>query len=125
MANVISRSIRNKILLIPIVIIIIIATLVTVYFPQNKASEMKATLAEQIEITADLLAYGFGIALEAGDFEAMTQAYETIKSKQQISYVMIFDEKNELINAYNPKNFTIDTVRNSFSLETTVSNKFI
>jgi methyl-accepting chemotaxis protein len=125
MVKGIKGSIRNKILLIPIVVIVVIAVIVTIYFPQNKAVELKRTLADQIDITADLLSYGFGIALEAADFEAMTQAYETIKSKDQISYVLIFDETNSLINAYNPKNYVLDTARTSFSKDIIVSNKFI
>jgi len=125
MARGIKGSIRNKILLIPIVVIVVIAVIVTIYFPQNKAAELKRTLADQIDITADLLSYGFGIALEAGDFEAMTQAYETIKSKQQISYVLIFDEQNSLINGYNPKNYSLDTARTSFSNDIIISDKFI
>jgi methyl-accepting chemotaxis protein len=125
MSKLINGSIRNKILAIPIVIIVLIATIVTIYFPRNKEAESKRALAEVVDITADLLAYGFGIALEAGDFAAMGQAYETIKGKQQISYVMIFDEKNELINAYNPKKFAIDSTRNSFSNITLITGKFI
>ncbi len=125
MVKGIKGSIRNKILLIPIVTIVVIAGIVTIYFPQNKAVELKRTLADQIDITADLLSYGFGIALEAGDFEAMTQAYETIKSKQQISYVLIFDENNSLINGYNPKEYSLDTSRTSFSKEIIISDKFI
>jgi methyl-accepting chemotaxis protein len=125
MIKLINGSIRYKILIIPIAIILLIAVIVTIYFPQNKAFELKRALSEEIDITADLLAYGFGVALEAGDFEAMSQAYEAIKSKQQISYVIIFDEKNRLINAYNPKKYVIDTIRNSFSDKILITNSFI
>jgi methyl-accepting chemotaxis protein len=125
MFKLIRGSIRNKILIIPIIIIVLIATIVTIYFPQSKAHDLKRALAEEIDITADLLAYGFGVALEAGDFEAMTQAYEAIKSKQQISYVMIFDEKNELINGYNPKKFAVDTIRKNFSNTIQITKNFI
>jgi methyl-accepting chemotaxis protein len=125
MFKLISGSIRNKILAIPTIIIILIATLVIIYFPRNKEAELKGALAEEIEITADLLSYGFGLALEAGDFAAMTQAYEAIKSKQQISYVMIFDEKNELINAYNPQKMSLDTTRANISEKLLITSKVI
>jgi methyl-accepting chemotaxis protein len=125
MFSMINGSIRNKILAIPTIIIILIATVVTIYFPRNKEAELKRALAEEIEITADLLSYGFSLALEAGDFAAMTQAYEAIKNKQQISYVMIFDEKNELINAYNPKKMVLDTARSNISEKLQITNKVI
>ncbi len=125
MFKLINSSIRNKILAIPILIIILIASIVTIYFPQNKEAELKYALAERIEITANLLSYGFSLALEAGDFNAMTQAYDAIKNKQQISYVMIFDEKNELINIYNPKKMVLDTIRPNFSEKLLITSKVI
>lgn len=125
MLKMIRGSIRNKIMTIPIALIVLVSALSVFYFPQNKEAELKRTLAEEIEIAADLLAYGFGVALEAGDFAAMTQAYEAIKGKNQISYVMIYGEDLELINAYNPKELSIDSVRKSFSTEIAISKNFI
>ncbi|HEX2957331.1 MAG TPA: methyl-accepting chemotaxis protein [Chitinispirillaceae bacterium] len=125
MSKLINGSIRNKILAIPTIIIILIATLVTIYFPKNKEAELKDALAEEIEITADLLAYGFGLALEAGDFAAITQGYDAIKSKQQISYVMIFDEKNNFINAHNPQKMVLDTARSQISEKLQITTNVI
>lgn len=104
-------SIRNKILAIQICIIILVGLTAILYFPKNKEMELNRTLGMEIDIVSDLLSYGFGLALESGDFTAMMQAYETIKKKEQISYVIIFDDKNKVLSVYNPKKYAIDTVR--------------
>ncbi|HMA65433.1 MAG: methyl-accepting chemotaxis protein [Fibrobacterota bacterium] len=125
MFNFLNTSIRNKILAIPLVIIISISLLAILYFPSNKATETKQTLSEEIDIAADLLAYGFGVALDASDFKAMTAVYETLKEKKQISYVIIFDEQNKVINSYNPHDFKIDLDRSSFSEKILLTRDFI
>jgi methyl-accepting chemotaxis protein len=125
MFNFLNNSIRNKILAIPLVMVISICLLAILYFPSNKTAESKQTLSEEIDIVADLLSYGFGVALDAGDFKAMQAVYETLKEKKQISYVIIFDDKNAVINSYNPQNLKIDLKRNSFSQTTIMNNDFI
>lgn len=125
MFNFLKTSIRNKILAIPLIIILSFSVLTTLYFPSNKASEAKETLSEEIDIVADLLSYGFGVALDAGDFEAMNTVYETLKEKKQISYVIIFDDNNGVINSYNPHDFKIDLNRSSFSDKVLVTKDFI
>jgi len=123
--NKINSSIKSKIMVIPVSIIMAIGIIVSVYFPQNKSVELKRTLAEEIDITADLLSYGFGVALEAGDFGAIKQVYEIIKNKEQISYIIILDEKNELLNAYNPKNYKIDSTRTIIDTLIIINKDFI
>ncbi len=118
-------SIRNKILIIQVSIIILIGLIAVLYFPKNKEIELHQTLSLEIDVVADLLAYGFGIALEAGDFNAMMQAYETIKKKDQISYVIIFDEKNAVLSVYNPKKYLIDSTRTTFDTSVVNKNGFI
>ncbi len=125
MLKFLQTSIRNKILAIPLVIIVSISVLAILYFPSNKASESKQTLSEEIDIVADLLSYGFGVALDAGDFKAMNTAHETLKEKKQISYVIIFDDNNKVINSYNPHDFKIDLNRSSFSDKILMSRDFI
>lgn len=125
MFNFLKKSIRNKILSIPLIMVISISVLAILYFPANKEAELKRTLAEEIDIAADLLAFGFGVALEAGDFKAMQTAYETLKNKYQISYVIIFDEDREVINSYNPKKYTLVTERKDFKTTVVITNDFI
>jgi methyl-accepting chemotaxis protein len=125
MFRAILGSIRNKILVIQVSIIVLIGLIAVLYFPKNKEFELNNTLSMEIDVVADLLAYGFGIALEAGDFNAMMQAYETIKKKDQISYVIIFDEKGSVLSVYNPKKYTIDTSRTTFVMSVVNENGFI
>jgi len=120
-----NKSIRNKILAIPLIMVVSISLLALVYFPANKAAELKRTLAEEIDIVADLLSYGFGVALDAGDFKAMQTVYETLKEKKQISYVVILDDKNKVINSYNPKDYKLDLDLGRFGQGTVVSKDFI
>jgi len=125
MFSIISKSIRNKILVIPIAIMVSVALVATLYYPQNKAAEQKKTLAVELDIVANLLAYGFGVALDASDFQSMTNAYETMKHNKQISYVIIFDEKNAVLNKYNPQHYAIETSRGEFESSTIEKNGFL
>ena len=122
MFNILKKSIRNKVLSIPLIMVVSISVLAILYFPANKEAELKSTMAEEIDIAADLLAFGFGVALEAGEFKAMQTAYEMLKNKNQISYVIIFDEDRKVINSYNPKNYKLVTDRKDFKT-TVVTNK--
>jgi methyl-accepting chemotaxis protein len=125
MFKFINQSIRNKILVIPITVIFSIAICALLYFPANKEVELKKTLAMELNIATDLLSYGFGIALEAGDIASMTQAYDIIKKNEHVSYIIIFDDKNEMLTNYNPKKYPVEMSRSSFETSITEKNGFI
>jgi methyl-accepting chemotaxis protein len=125
MLKAINQSIRNKILIIPIGMILSVSIIMLLYFPRNKASELESAMEVELGVVTDLLSFGFGVALEAGDFGAVMQSYEIIKKNEHVSYVVIFDEKNQLLNKYNPKEYPVELKRTSFSNATVKTKKFM
>lgn len=81
--------------------------------------------AQQATAAANLLAFGFGVALDADKFEAIGEGFNQAKAMGNISYVIIFDSKDNFLSAYNPDSLELETKRNGFKSEPQVSNGFI
>ena len=110
MLSSLQKSVAYKFMLIPIVLICLIAVAATLYFPNSKEKEIQSTLDAQVDVVSDLLAFGFGIALGSGDFEALNAGYQTIKSKKAVNYVILFDDKGEKLSVFNPDHLPIDSI---------------
>jgi len=123
--RVLRSKIRNKIIALPVVIVTFLSLGCMIYFPTSKKSEMIELAAQQATAAANLLAFGFGVALDADKFEAIGEGFNQAKAMGNISYVIIFDSKDNFLSAYNPDSLELETKRNGFKSEPQVSNGFI
>ncbi len=76
------------------------------YFPNNKSKELLNVTAHQVTATTDLLAFGLGVSLDSDRFDAINEGYSLAK-KMGVSYIALFDSKNNFLSAYNPDSIKI------------------
>ena len=110
MFAVIKTRIRNKITLLPVSGVLLIGIFCLFYFPSNKKTELEKVLSAQAVATADLLAYGLGVALDSDRFDAITPGFDVAKNVGAVSYILIYDKENNYLNGHNPDSVPIDSI---------------
>ena len=85
-----------------------------IYFPLTK-TELQNVLSEQVTATADLLAFGLGVALDSDRFDAIAEGFDVTKGVGAVSYILIYDNANNFLSAYNPDSIKISESRTDFS----------
>lgn len=86
-----------------------------IYLPTNKRTELQNVLSEQVTVTADLLAFGLGVALDSDRFDAIAEGFNVTKGVGAVSYILIYDNENNFLSAYNPDSIKISETRSDFS----------
>ena len=89
-----STRIRNKIALLPVIAVLVMTIFTLIYFPTNKKTELQNVLSEQVTATADLLAFGLGVALDSDRFDAIAEGFDVTKGVGAVSYILIYDNAN-------------------------------
>jgi methyl-accepting chemotaxis protein len=117
MFKFISKKIRNKIIALPVTIVLLLSFMMLIYFPSNKRKELLLVTAQQVTATSDLLAFGLGVALDSDRFDAINEGYSLAKKMGAVSYIALFDNKNVFLSAYNPDSIKIENSRASFNLD--------
>lgn len=107
--------IRNKIVLLPVISVLVMGMFTLIYFPTNKRTELQNVLSEQVTATADLLAFGLGVALDSDRFDAIAEGFDVTKGVGAVSYILIYDNANNFLSAYNPDSVKIGETRSDFS----------
>jgi len=107
--------IRNKIVLLPVIAVLVMSISTLIYFPTNKKTELQNVLSEQVTATADLLAFGLGVALDSDRFDAITEGFNVTKGVGAVSYILIYDNANKFLSAYNPDSIEISEIRTDFN----------
>lgn len=107
--------IRNKIVILPINSVLLLSIFTLIYFPGNKSRELQRVTAEQITATADLLAFGLGVALDSDKFEAIGEGYNLAKKIGSVSYILIYDTHNAFLSGYNPDSVEVEQTLSGFS----------
>lgn len=110
-----STRIRNKIALLPVIAVLVMTIFTLIYFPTNKKTELQNVLSEQVTATADLLAFGLGVALDSDRFDAIAEGFDVTKGVGAVSYILIYDNANNFLSAYNPDSIKISESRTDFS----------
>jgi methyl-accepting chemotaxis protein len=107
--------IRNKIVLLPVLAVLVMSISTMIYFPTNKRTELQNVLSEQVTATADLLAFGLGVALDSDRFEAITEGFDVTKGVGAVSYILIYDNEDNFMAAYNPDSIKISKTKSDFN----------
>lgn len=113
MASFFKARIRDKIAVLPVVAVLMMSIFFLIYFPKNKKSELQRAFSEQVSATADLLAFGLGVALDSDRFDAIGEGFKVAKNVEAVSYILIYDNANKFLSSYNPDSITFkDTLTN-------------
>lgn len=115
MASFFKARIRNKIAILPVSAVLVVCIFALVYFTTNKKSELFRVFSEQATSTANLLAFGLGVALDSDRFDAIAEGFNVTKGIGTVSYILIYDNTNTFLNSYNPDSIHVDEKRTGFS----------
>lgn len=116
--------IRNKIAVLPVSAVLLMSTLSIIYFPSNKKQELMSVLSEQVTATTDLLAFGLGVALDSDRFDAIGEGFNVAKGVGNVSYILIYDNNNKFLSAYNPDSIKISETRTEFASKPVKAGKY-
>lgn len=101
-------SIRNRAVALFAGPLLLIVTFVLIYFPAHQKQSGRTNLQNQVETLSDMLAFSVGAGLSDGNFELVQTAFDWSKKDQNVVYVTILDENNDVLIEYNPLSFTFD-----------------
>lgn len=116
---------KNKIALLPVSAVLLMSIFTLIYFPTNKRSELTKVLSEQVTATADLLGFGLGVALDSDRFDAIAEGFNVAKGVGDVAYILIYDNNNKFLSAYNPDSVSVPETRDKFDEKPTTNGKFI
>jgi methyl-accepting chemotaxis protein len=118
-------KIKNKIALLPVSAVLIMSLFSLIYFPTNKKSELMKVLSEQVTATADLLAFGLGVALDSDRFDAIGEGFKVAKGVGAVSYILIYDNGKKFLSGYNPDSIPVPESRESFNERPVKQGKYL
>jgi len=107
MYDFINKSIKNRIVVSSVALILIITIFASIYYPLNQKNQILEQAEKQIVTLAEMLGFSVGLGLNDANFELVQTAFEWAKKDNNVSYLAIYDESNNLIVAHNPKNLTV------------------
>lgn len=118
-------GIRNKIVALPVTSVLLMSAFTLFYFPNNKSRELQQVTAQQVTATADLLAFGLGVAMVDDRFEAIGEGYAQAKKMGSISYILIYDTHNSFLSGYNPDSLKVEQQRSGFSDKPELNGRYL
>jgi two-component system sensor histidine kinase/response regulator len=102
--------IRLKVMSGAVSIIALVSLFNFVYYPSRERARTVAALENRTSNTAELVALGIGIALEANDLNAVSGALAWAKRDPSLAYIVVVDTAGETFASY-PKKINIDVAK--------------
>src|SRR4051812_18784802 len=102
--------IRLKVMCGAVSVIALVSLFNFVYYPSRERARTVAALENRTTNTAELVALGVGIALEANDLSAVSGALAWAKRDPSLAYIVVVDSAGEIFASY-PKKVNIDLGR--------------
>jgi methyl-accepting chemotaxis protein len=102
------HSIRAKLMvaiLVPIVIVLLFATL---FFPAQQRALSADLGREQAETLSEMLAFSVGSGMHGGDYDLVQTAFDWAKGDPNVTYVALLDETGEPLFEHNPSELSVD-----------------
>jgi PAS domain S-box-containing protein len=100
-------SVRSKVLLSGVVIVLLISLFNAVYYPQRQKRAAMEAMRERARNTAGMLALSTGIGLELHQLEAVTAAFAWAKSDPSLAYIVVMDSGGTVFASYNPQHVEV------------------
>jgi methyl-accepting chemotaxis protein len=103
-----NQSIKRKGVILLITPIVLLAVFFLIYFPAQQRDLGRETAETQIRMLSDMLAFSVGAGLHDMNFDLVQTAFDWAKNDQNVHYVAIVDENNEIIFDYNPRSLPVN-----------------
>src|SRR5215216_6298268 len=111
MTTLVSKfPIRLKVMSGAVSILALVSLFNFVYYPSRERTRTVAALENRTTNTAELVALGIGIALEANDLSAVSAALAWAKRDPSLAYIVVVDTTGDLFASY-PKMVDLDINR--------------
>ncbi len=98
------RPIWVKLSLSTSVILVLISVFLVTYYPSVQKNQAEEALFAKGEILSNMLSLGIGLALNAGDYQALAETLSWVENDELILYVLIIDPDGELLAQHDPEN---------------------
>jgi len=108
MYDFINKSIKNRIVVSSVALILIITIFASIYYPLNQKNQILEQAEKQFVTLAEMLAFSVGLGLKDANFELVHTAFEWAKKDNNVSYLAIYGGSNNLIFEHSSKNFTFE-----------------
>lgn len=102
------KSIRAKIIALCMTLVASIAVSTAIYFSMVQKQSILEAMQLRDHALAEMVAIGVGIGMEDGDFSAVTKALEWAKGNEDLLFLMVLDERGEVIASFDPDNLKYD-----------------
>src|SRR4051812_24463340 len=102
--------IRLKVMCGAVSVIALVSLFNFVYYPSRERARTVAALENRTANTAELVALGIGIALEANDLSAVSGAFAWAKRDPSLAYIVVVDTMGVTFASF-PKKVNIDVAR--------------
>jgi two-component system, sensor histidine kinase and response regulator len=102
--------IRLKVLCVAVAVLAVVSLFNFVYYPTRERQRTLTALENRTTNTAELVALGVGIALEANDLSAIRAALTWAKRDPSLAYIVVVDTAGEVFASY-PKKVDLDVAR--------------
>ena len=102
--------IRLKVLCGAVAVLALVSLFNFVYYPSRERERTVSALENRTTNTAELVAIGVGIALEANDLSAIRAALSWAKRDPSLAYIVVVDTAGEVFASY-PKKVDLDLAR--------------
>ena len=100
----INQSIQLKIMFLTSLALVIVISGAIVFMMYATKSSITEQYTNELNILGDSFAFSVGLGLVDGNFDLVNNQFEQTKSQNNVNYIAIFDESNELLIEYNPSN---------------------
>lgn len=100
----INQSIKLKIMFLTSLALFIVISGAIIFMMFAAKSSITEQYTNELNILGDSFAFSVGLGLVDGNFDLVNNQFEQTKSQNNVNYIAIFDESNELLIEYNPSN---------------------
>lgn len=101
-------SIRTKITIGPVLLILFLSVFIYSYYPVKQKEETIKAIESKIESIIDLISIGVGIGMGESDLVAISEAVKWAQKDSSVTYILIIDEEGTGLAKYNPNNLSLD-----------------
>ncbi len=94
-------SIRTKLVTLFTLLIALIATFITTFFPYQQERDQLKDMCERAESIAEITAFNIAPALYFNDVDAIKEIFNSTKQLKDIVYMVVLDRSGRIVEAYN------------------------
>jgi len=106
--KLIRTSIRAKIVTLCVTLVSVIAISIAIYFTIVQKQSILEAMQLRDRVLAEMVALAVGMGMEEGDFPAVTRSFEWAKSNEDLLFIMVLDENDEVVASFDPGNLKYD-----------------